>query len=171
MLRLAQTESIEPGPIGSNLASGITTTAKTITTATTATPALRITGLNGAAATFTVTINFFQSDGTTLIERRTYTIFKPTAADTVFGYTFPQMACDYSGGKISMTVSSSNSSDTSASVTDTYWDASAADLYSILSTALTESVAGNLATAFKNFFDIAQTYATSLRNLMPRRAR
>lgn len=143
-------------------------------------PCVRLSSLNGAAATITLGFRHFASNGTTLIREQAYSFAKPQTTSTVAGDDMPAVFVK-SGEVLTVTVKSSNASDTAAAYTISWAKGEASsmeqvvggavptpavtgvpkvDLLYAIGTILTEGAAGRLAAAIIKFFNVATPTGT-----------
>lgn len=144
-------------------------------------PSVRLSSLNGAAATITLTWRHYASNGTTLIREQAYSFAKPQTASTVAGDDMPAVFLK-SGEKLTIAAKSSNASDNSVSFTISWANAAASDLQQVVSgavptpavtgvpivdwkyilgTILTESGAGRLAARLIGLLDVTSNGFTA----------
>ena len=115
---------------------------------------VRLSSLNGAAATITLTARHYASNGTTLIREQSYSFAKPQTASTVAGDDMPAMLLG-NGEKLTIAANSTNSSDTSTGYTISWANVVASDLNFVMGTAVTAATAGILDTNVKNINNTA----------------
>lgn len=99
-------------------------------------PSVRLSSLNGAAATITLTWRHYASNGTTLIREQAYSFAKPQTASTVAGDDMPAVFIK-SGEKLTIAAKSSNASDNAAAYTISWANGAAADVQQVAGTAQT----------------------------------
>lgn len=99
-------------------------------------PSVRLSALNAAAATLTLTMRHYASDGTTLIREQAYSFAKPQASSTVAGDDLPAWRIA-NGEKLTIAAKSTNASDTAASYTISWLNGAASDVQYVAGTSQT----------------------------------
>lgn len=121
-------------------------------------PSVRLSAMNGAAATITLTWRHYASDGTTLIREQAYVFVKPQATSTVAGDDMPGVLLA-NGEKLTIAAKSSNASDTSVTYTISWLDGVAANLVLIAGVSFTDT-SSQIAAAFGTFFNVSSPVHT-----------